>query len=85
MNDAHWNTISNVYTLGQIRHIIYVQCPHTGIFVPFMGIYDNGTGITSGNHRIRTEIKKKKTHYNNSNKTYYWCFTLCIFVCDLNL
>jgi len=68
MNDAHWNTISNVYTLGQIRHIIYVQCPHTGIFVPFMGI-----------------IKKKKTHYNNSNKTYYWCFTLCIFVCDLNL
>lgn len=54
MNDTHWNTISNVYTLGQIRHIIYVQCPHTGIFVFFMGIYDNGTGITSGNHRIRT-------------------------------
>jgi hypothetical protein len=52
MNDTHWNTISNVYTLGQIRHIIYVQCPHTGIFVSFMG-------ITSRNHRIRTEIKKK--------------------------
>ena len=61
MNDTHWNTISNVYTLGQIRHIIYVQCPHTGIFVFFMGIYDNGTGITSGNHRIRTEIKKKNS------------------------
>ena len=77
MNDTHWNTISNVYTLGQIRHIIYVQCPHTGIFVSFMG-------ITSRNHRIRTEIKKKN-HYNNSNKPYYWCFTLYIFVCDLNL
>ena len=58
MNDTHWNTISNVYTLGQIRHIIYVQCPHTGIFVSYMGIYDNGTGITSGNHRIPTSLEE---------------------------
>jgi hypothetical protein len=50
--------ISNVYTLGQIRHIIYVQCPHTGIFVFFMGIYDNGTGIASGNHRIVQSVYK---------------------------
>ena len=85
MNDTHWNTISNVYTLGQNRHIIYVQCPHTGIFVSPMGIYDNGIGITTV-ETIVFKLKVKKTaHYNNSNKLCYWCFTLYIFVSDLNL